>query len=118
MEDVIEQLRAIIQRLHEAGVAHLDLHENNVCVAFLEESLRPQLIDFGLAEFVTNPLFAEYKRYDTNAVESIAKECRRLLSRHVSSEEPSKGEESGIRRRRSASDAQEPIPRKRWRRSW
>lgn len=54
----IERVRVILLRFHEAGVAHLDFHEQNVCVVFVEERVRAQIIDFGLVELVANPLQA------------------------------------------------------------
>jgi len=157
-------VRATILRLHEAGVAHLDLHWDNVCVVFVEGGLRAQVIDFGLAEFATNnSLFDEFKQKDMDFVEELADDSRLFLSSVVfheglRKEEPqsrdeTEGEQSarkvledegnllpvspppppvkaspgavseqraGIRRRRSAADARDPMPRKaaKGRRSW
>ena len=74
-------MRATILRLHEAGVAHLDLHWDNVCVVFVEGGLRAQIIDFGLAEFATNNShFDEFKQKDIDFVEDLADDSRLFLS--------------------------------------
>lgn len=47
-----EDLRASIRRIHALGVVHDDLKEENIMVE--APSMRPVIIDFGLAECTTD----------------------------------------------------------------
>lgn len=50
-------MNAALDRLHEAGVAHQDLPEENICILLGEECVRAQIIDLGLAVFEGDRLF-------------------------------------------------------------
>ncbi|XP_063590507.1 mitogen-activated protein kinase 12-like [Penaeus indicus] len=67
LEDVLHQLGAALERMHEAGVTHRDLHLSNVCVLF-EEQVRAEIIDFGYARSEAESKFEENKRYDRDCL--------------------------------------------------
>ena len=64
LEDVLEQLRGALKRMHKAGVAHLDLSSKNVCVRASETRVRATIIDLGLARFKQERDFEEGKEFD------------------------------------------------------
>jgi len=81
LEDVIAQVRATILRLHEVGVVHDDLHQQNICVVFVEEKVQAQVIDFGLVTFVADE-YDENQRDDAlENFDSLAEDVRSLLSK-------------------------------------
>jgi len=68
-------------RLHEAGVVHDDLHEQNICVVFVEEKVQAQVIDFGLVTFVADE-YDENQRDDAlENFDLLAEDVRSLLSK-------------------------------------
>lgn len=48
---VIENLETKIKKMHDLGIAHLDLHQNNILI---DKSSIPWIIDFGSANFTTS----------------------------------------------------------------
>ena len=48
-----QHLRDDVVRVHQLGLAHCDLHEENVCVAFQGDKVKVTIIDFGLAKFLS-----------------------------------------------------------------
>lgn len=50
-------MRAALERLHAAGVTHLDLHQDNVCVAVAERQVQATLIDLGTARLEDESCF-------------------------------------------------------------
>ena len=74
-------MRATILRLHEVGVIHDDLHEQNICVVFVEEKVQAQVIDFGLVTFVADE-YDENQRDDAlENFDLLAEDVRSLLSK-------------------------------------
>lgn len=49
LQDALDQVCVAIKRMHEAGVAHCDIHEENVCIAIGEKRLQATIIDLGFA---------------------------------------------------------------------
>lgn len=67
-----------MKRMHEAGVAHWDLHDENVCVLLGEERARTELIDLGLGHFEAEPNLEEYKQNDLDVFAHPGDEEARL----------------------------------------
>ena len=78
---VVLQVSDAVDRLHDLGLAHLDLHEENVCVEVQEGQVKVTIIDFGKAEFVArediNPLalMANGRSRDANKVDDVVQLC-------------------------------------------
>lgn len=51
LKEVLDQVRAALERSHAAGVVHLDLYPGNICIDVHEGRVRATLIDFGVAQF-------------------------------------------------------------------
>ena len=70
-----------VDRLHDLGLAHLDLHEENVCVEVKDGQVKVTIIDFGMAKFVArediNPLalMANGRNRDANKVHDLVQLC-------------------------------------------
>ncbi|XP_063587687.1 acidic leucine-rich nuclear phosphoprotein 32 family member A-like [Penaeus indicus] len=91
----LAKVRDALKRLHEAGVAHRDLHDDNVCVLLGEERVRAEIIDFGVAHFEADHKLEEFKQNDLYVLADFVEETRRLFClADVSKAEPSADKES------------------------
>jgi len=86
LEDVLQQLRAALERMHQAGVAHRNFDGRNVCVSF-EDRVRAEIIDFGSARFQAELSFEETKRIDLDKFAHVVEGARNMLSRNLSPDE-------------------------------
>ncbi|ROT81485.1 hypothetical protein C7M84_025354 [Penaeus vannamei] len=65
LADRLLSLQRALERLHAAGVAHKDLHQENVCVLFGdEETVRASVIDLGFASLEDSRTFKQEMEKD------------------------------------------------------
>lgn len=64
-----DQILNLVDRLHEAGIYHLDLHEENIVI---DDNGTVKLIDFGLSRFVTE--LRDRELFDPGHIEQFYEE--------------------------------------------
>jgi len=79
--------------MHAAGVAHLDLRDENVCVALDERRVRATVIDFGLAHFDFEARFPKNVEEDLDDHSTLVEELPELLLETPASEDEAKAED-------------------------
>ncbi|XP_042859004.1 uncharacterized protein LOC122245120 [Penaeus japonicus] len=77
--DALHQVRCALVRMHEAGVAHFDIHEENVCVAVGKKRVQATIIDLGIACFEDEPEFEWFKQTDIKDYYTLVSDMRNLL---------------------------------------
>nr|XP_027206564.1 uncharacterized protein LOC113800040 [Penaeus vannamei] len=83
--------------MHAAGVAHLDLRDENVCVALDERRVRATVIDFGLAHFDFEARFPKNVEEDLDDHSTLVEELPELLLENCASEDETKDEDDILR---------------------
>lgn len=79
LDDVHEQVLAGLQRMHQAGVTHGDLHPENVCVTMGSTRLHAAIIDMGFSTFRGEPSFKKEKQKDMDDFAFLLKETTELF---------------------------------------
>lgn len=111
LEAALDQVCAALKRMHKAGVTHLDLHRDNVCLLLEEERVRATLIDLGLSRFEAEQHFEENQQADRRAYRKLGVEMKAVLEQGPAAEDEGHGKGKERRKKGKAKEAKKKLSR-------